>query len=84
MGGGETAQRVEHVVFVPPPPPAPPGCENKHTECNGWAEGGECENNPEYMIGTVEQPGECILSCGRCDLMPKTPGKQGRKEKGGA
>jgi uncharacterized C2H2 Zn-finger protein len=24
------------------------------------------------MVGTKEQPGECLLSCGRCDLMPQS------------
>ena len=71
---GEKATKVHHVVFVPPPPPTPPGCTDKHHECKGWAEGGECDSNPTYMVGTAENPGDCIMSCGRCDLMPKKPG----------
>ena len=81
--GGETAERVEHVIFAPPKPPIPPGCKDTRPECNGWADGGECESNPDYMIGTKQFPGVCLASCGRCDLMP-APGKQGRKEKLGA
>lgn len=27
---GETAQKVERVIYAPPPPPATPGCINKH------------------------------------------------------
>lgn len=67
--GGEKAQTVKHVVFRPPPAPAPPGCRDLHKECPGWAEGGECEGNPKFMVGTKEAPGDCLLSCGRCDLM---------------
>eukprot|EP00887_Chlorella_sp_A99_P007247 scaffold2.g7247.t1 len=78
--GGEAAERVEHVVHVPPPPPAPPGCKNENSACEasawlalaspvGWAEGGECEHNKAYMVGTKQNPGACLLACGRCDLM---------------
>ncbi len=26
-------------------------CEDKETECKFWASGGECEKNPNYMLG---------------------------------
>lgn len=35
-----------------------------------WAESGECEVNPGFMIGTKTRPGDCLASCGRCDLLP--------------
>jgi prolyl 4-hydroxylase len=84
QGPHEKAEKIEHVVFVPPPPPAPPGCRDKKVECHGWAEGGECEANAGYMVGTRAHPGDCILSCGRCDLMPEADrraalGQLGRK-----
>lgn len=67
---GEHAERVEHKLFVPPPPPAPPGCRDAVEQtCPGWAETGECETNPVFMVGTADQPGSCLLSCRRCDLM---------------
>ncbi|KAI7835426.1 hypothetical protein COHA_010673 [Chlorella ohadii] len=68
--GGEQAVEVHQAVFVPPPPPAPPGCKDDNPGCPGWAEGGECQNNPGYMVGSADRPGACLLSCGRCDLMP--------------
>lgn len=71
--GGERADKVEHVVFVPPPPPAPPGCKDEHAECRGWAESGECAANKGFMVGTKQSPGGCLLSCGRCDLMTIRP-----------
>lgn len=55
---------------MPPPPPAPPGCKDSKAECPGWAEGGECQANPGFMVGTLAQPGACLLSCWRCDLAP--------------
>jgi prolyl 4-hydroxylase len=67
--GQETAERVEHVVFAPPPPPAPTGCKDAEYACKGWADSGECESNPGFMVGTKIHPGRCLLSCGRCDLM---------------
>lgn len=60
---------VKHQVFVPPPPPAPPGCKDDHAACPGWAEGGECQSNAAFMVGGAGNPGSCLLSCGRCDLM---------------
>jgi prolyl 4-hydroxylase len=69
--GREKPKKVEHVKFVPPTPPAPPGCRDNKFECKGWSEGGECESNSGYMVGTKANPGECLLSCHRCDLMPE-------------
>ncbi|KAG2482094.1 hypothetical protein HYH03_018950 [Edaphochlamys debaryana] len=63
------ATEVHRVLYVPPPPPAVPGCENKHTLCQHWAESGECESNPGYMYGTKGRPGVCNLACNKCDLI---------------
>ncbi|EFN51227.1 hypothetical protein CHLNCDRAFT_28161 [Chlorella variabilis] len=52
--------------------PASAGCKDEKDACVGWAEGGECESNPGFMVGTKEQPGACLLACGRCDLMPQS------------
>lgn len=54
---------------VAPPPPIPAGCTNKHKLCEMWAESGECESNPGFMIGSKGNPGSCLASCARCDLM---------------
>jgi prolyl 4-hydroxylase len=68
---GEKPQEVHRVVHAPPPPPVPSWCKDKRSECPVWAESGECQVNPKYMIGTAESPGDCLASCARCDLLPK-------------
>ncbi|KAL6749839.1 hypothetical protein V8C86DRAFT_2832280 [Haematococcus lacustris] len=68
--GGEHMEAVHRVMYVPPPPPAIPGCINKQKLCSHWAESGECESNPGFMIGTRDRPGDCLLACNRCDLGP--------------
>eukprot|EP00584_Thalassiosira_punctigera_P024711 CAMPEP_0172554422 /NCGR_PEP_ID=MMETSP1067-20121228/54494_1 /TAXON_ID=265564 ORGANISM="Thalassiosira punctigera, Strain Tpunct2005C2" /NCGR_SAMPLE_ID=MMETSP1067 /ASSEMBLY_ACC=CAM_ASM_000444 /LENGTH=492 /DNA_ID=CAMNT_0013342791 /DNA_START=82 /DNA_END=1560 /DNA_ORIENTATION=- len=35
-------------------------CEDKEPDCPGWARLGECENNPNYMLG------HCPISCDSC------------------
>lgn len=69
--GGEAAVTVKRQMYVPPPPPAVAGCENKHTLCEHWAESGECETNPTYMIGNKGDLGQCVKACARCDLLLK-------------
>ena len=32
-------------------------------QCPGWAAAGECDANPEFMVGTMTQPGGCVSSC---------------------
>ena len=32
-------------------------CNDKHPSCHGWSKGGECERNPNFMLGT------CMDSC---------------------
>lgn len=67
---GERAEHIEHTVFVPPPPPAIPGCKDlDEDKCQGWAQGGECDRNSAFMVGTIDRPGSCLVSCGRCDLV---------------
>jgi hypothetical protein len=36
-------------------------CENKHPECQKWADIGECTANPGYMLVS------CAVSCKSCD-----------------
>jgi len=48
---------------APPPPAAPPGCENKREECKGWANAGECEKNPGFMLE------DCRWACKACEGM---------------
>ncbi|EFJ50167.1 hypothetical protein VOLCADRAFT_80309 [Volvox carteri f. nagariensis] len=67
--GAEKAVEVTRVIYAPPPPPAVPGCINTHKLCDHWAESGECESNPGYMVGQLGSPGACNLACNRCDLI---------------
>ena len=39
---------------------APPKCGDAMKECKEWAERGECENNPSYMLSN------CLKSCDIC------------------
>ncbi|XP_058201340.1 probable prolyl 4-hydroxylase 4 [Rhododendron vialii] len=41
-------------------------CTDTHDNCERWAALGECTNNPEYMVGTPELPGNCRRSCKIC------------------
>lgn len=42
-------------------------CEDLHPECEKWADEGECQRNPNYMIGNAKVEGHCRLSCGICE-----------------
>ncbi|KXZ50174.1 hypothetical protein GPECTOR_17g810 [Gonium pectorale] len=66
---GERMETVKRVIYAPPPPPAVPGCTNQNKLCQHWAESGECESNPGYMIGHKGMPGACVLACNRCDII---------------
>ena len=48
--------------FNTPSPTLPETCVDKHDSCAGWAQQGECEDNPGFMNR------ECARSCGSCDL----------------
>lgn len=42
-------------------------CTDEASECQGWVESGECERNPQFMIGDGSGfLGKCRLSCGAC------------------
>ncbi|KAG8100395.1 hypothetical protein GUJ93_ZPchr0013g35347 [Zizania palustris] len=44
------------------------GCSDVSAHCAKWAEAGECERNPVYMVGAEgSTPGNCRKSCGVCD-----------------
>ncbi|XP_060580699.1 balbiani ring protein 3-like isoform X2 [Ruditapes philippinarum] len=47
---------------TPEPTPKPGKCEDIHNsvECKGWADSGECDLNPDWMIPN------CRRSCGKC------------------
>lgn len=70
---GEAEVKVVRVKHVPPSPPPTPGCIDRHQLCSHWAESGECTDNAGYMVGTAGAPGDCIMSCNRCDLGPNDP-----------
>lgn len=47
----------------------PEDCEDIHELCENWAKVGECENNPEYMVGnTGTGLGQCRRSCRSCEV----------------
>lgn len=41
-------------------------CMDLHLMCRKWADTGECEANPNYMVGTAILRGHCRKSCGVC------------------
>ncbi|XP_050381733.1 probable prolyl 4-hydroxylase 7 [Argentina anserina] len=41
-------------------------CTDENTNCATWVKAGECEKNPTYMVGSVDQPGFCRKSCKAC------------------
>jgi cyclophilin family peptidyl-prolyl cis-trans isomerase len=43
---------------------APAACEDTHSGCGSWADGGECTKNPGFMKGA------CAESCGFCTPPP--------------
>lgn len=75
--GDGPAVEVKRVIYAPPPPPVPKWCHDTRSECPMWAESGECEVNPGYMVGTHAQPGACLASCARCDLARKPAASNG-------
>ncbi|KAG2496397.1 hypothetical protein HYH03_005624 [Edaphochlamys debaryana] len=50
--------------------PDPGVCQNLHEMCEEWAKQGECEHNPEYMVGGVGRGGygDCRLACKTCTV----------------
>jgi prolyl 4-hydroxylase len=51
----------------PPVSKVTEGCSDNSARCAKWAEAGECEKNPVYMVGAEGLPGNCRKSCGVCD-----------------
>jgi len=45
-------------------------CIDKHERCKAWAEEGECEHNPDFMLGNTAKQlqGNCVPSCNACGL----------------
>lgn len=43
-------------------------CIDQHKKCEEWAKGGECKNNPQYMLN------DCRKSCSSC--IPLHPGEE--------
>lgn len=41
-------------------------CADENDNCVMWAEAGECEKNPGYMVGSDEAHGFCRKSCKAC------------------
>ena len=54
----------------------PNGCGNNHALCEQWAEEGECQANPSFMVGNKLRPGACLMACKRCDLLEDSGGKK--------
>lgn len=47
--------------------PQDPGlCLDLHNKCQDWADSGECEKNPGYMIGGDTGQGNCRKACRAC------------------
>lgn len=42
------------------------GCVDENESCPKWAEAGECEKNPTYMVGSEADHGYCRKSCKAC------------------
>ncbi|KAF5829741.1 hypothetical protein DUNSADRAFT_15565 [Dunaliella salina] len=60
-------------------------CVDLHPMCETWADEGECEANPEYMIGTAIHPGHCLRACAMCSTLPSSDevGELRREDLGG-
>ncbi|XP_021771114.1 probable prolyl 4-hydroxylase 7 [Chenopodium quinoa] len=41
-------------------------CTDKNVHCTQWAQAGECEKNPVYMVGSEKSKGHCRKSCNVC------------------
>jgi prolyl 4-hydroxylase len=40
--------------------------------CDTWAATDECTKNAAFMVGDKMRPGNCLVSCRRCDLLENT------------
>ncbi len=48
-------------------------CIDLHPMCQRWADEGECEANPNYMVGNSILRGHCRKACGLCAPASQTP-----------
>ena len=51
-------------------------CDDEDANCKGWAKAGECQNNPDYMVGKGKGDGYCMFSCGKCPAGSKRAPKE--------
>ena len=56
----EEKEEEEGAKIEDTPPKSRPDCEDKENDCNQWADLGECEANPKYMLTN------CPVSCKSC------------------
>ena len=43
-------------------------CDDQHDQCATWAEGGECDANPGYMLRSCRSSCKSCAPCGAVDL----------------
>ena len=60
----------------------PGRCVDLNDLCPDWARAGECTRNEAFMVGSRARPGQCLLACGRCDLVMKSGGEAQHLPKG--
>lgn len=45
-------------------------CDDENENCPSWAKAGECDKNPNFMVGVrgwwVSEDGFCMRACGKC------------------
>ncbi|GAQ88739.1 Oxoglutarate/iron-dependent oxygenase [Klebsormidium nitens] len=61
-----SATKWMHVASFDRPKVDPNGCEDVNEHCDQWAAQGECEKNPDYMVGSPQYAGSCRKSCKVC------------------
>ena len=72
---GSDDERPELIEQTVNPVPGSKGrdrCDDLNELCPEWAKSGECTRNPVFMVGNRARPGQCLLSCKRCDLVLHT------------
>lgn len=52
------------------------GCADNNEWCGELRDAGKCETDAARMVGTRLRPGECLMSCGRCDILADTAGRR--------
>ena len=41
-------------------------CDDENENCPSWAKAGECDKNPNFMVGGRAEDGFCMRACGKC------------------